>query len=151
MGPRFAVILMMWLASAVQAQQPVTFHASDGALISADLYAPKDSKAPRAVILAHGGRFTKESWKPQAEQLCAAGFRVLAIDFRGFGKSAGPGTDDVLAAPLYLDLLAAASYLRSQGAASISIVGGSAHAQALFETDQADKVFEAILHFMKAE
>ena len=40
-----------------------------------------------------------------------AGFRVLAIDFRGYGKSRGPGQSDIFAAPLYVDALAAVHYL----------------------------------------
>lgn len=43
--------------------------------------------------LAHGGRFKKVSWAPQARVLAAAGFRVLALDFRGYGASRGPGVD----------------------------------------------------------
>jgi pimeloyl-ACP methyl ester carboxylesterase len=41
------------------------------------------------VVLAHGARFNKASWAKQAEVLAKTGFRVLAIDFRGYGKSRG--------------------------------------------------------------
>jgi pimeloyl-ACP methyl ester carboxylesterase len=71
-------------------------------------------------VLAHGGRFNKESWTPQTRALVAAGF-VLAIDFRGYGPSHGPGDRD----PLTLDVLAAVRYLQKNGAKSVSIVGGS--------------------------
>jgi pimeloyl-ACP methyl ester carboxylesterase len=77
------------------------------------------------VVLAHGGRFNKESWEKQARVLAAAGFRVLAIDFRGYGQSRGPGQADPLSAPLSLDVLAAVRYLRKTGAKTVSIVGGS--------------------------
>jgi pimeloyl-ACP methyl ester carboxylesterase len=103
------------------APTPISFPTSDGGLIHADLYGAGE----RAVILAHGGRFAKESWAPQAAQLAAAGFRVLALDFRGYGESRGPGDDDPLAAPLYLDILAAVRHLRAAGAASVYAVGGS--------------------------
>lgn len=76
-------------------------------------------------MLAHGARFNKESWAPQAKQLLAAGFQVLAIDFRGYGQSHGPGDKDALSAPLQLDVLAAVRYLLSHGAKNVSIVGGS--------------------------
>jgi len=46
------------------------------------------------VVLAHGGRFDKESWSKQAGALVSAGFLALAIDFRGEGKSRGPRQDD---------------------------------------------------------
>jgi dienelactone hydrolase len=141
-GRCFAIAVLMWLAPAVNAQHSVTFTTSDGARISADLYPPQ-SKATgaRGVILAHGGRFTKESWKPQAEKLSAAGFRVLALDFRGFGESA-PRLSDPLSAPLYLDLLAAAAYLRAQGATSVSIVGGSLGGMAAGDAVRNGKVGE---------
>ncbi|MGO8819576.1 MAG: alpha/beta fold hydrolase [Terriglobia bacterium] len=58
-------------------------------------------------MLAHGGRFNKESWGKQARTLAAARFRVLAINFRGYGQSRGPGQAQPLSAPLYLDVLAA--------------------------------------------
>ncbi len=74
----------------------------------ADVY----GEAERAVVLAHGGQFNKESWKKQAQALVAARFRVLALDFRGYGKSKGPGDADPEDAPLYQDVLAAVRYLR---------------------------------------
>lgn len=103
------------------AQPSVSFPTEDGGLVYADLY----GKGSRGVVLAHGGRFNKESWKKQAEELAAAGFRVLAIDFRGYGQSRGPGQADPLSAPLHLDVLAAVRYLRKMGATSVSVVGGS--------------------------
>src|SRR6266568_5782678 len=60
----------------------ISIATEDGGLIYADLY----GKSDRGVVLAHGGRFTKESWQPQAQSLATAGFRVLAFDFRGFGR-----------------------------------------------------------------
>ena len=94
---------------------------SDGGLIHADLYGNGD----RAVVLAHGGRFNKESWKDQAKTLERAGFRVLAINFRGYGQSTGPGQTDPLSAPLHLDVLAAVRYMRKAGAKTVCVVGGS--------------------------
>src|SRR5208283_2765830 len=52
-------------------------------------------------------------------------FRVLAIDFRGYGASRGPGQSDPLSAPLHLDILAAVHYLRANGAKTVSVVGAS--------------------------
>jgi pimeloyl-ACP methyl ester carboxylesterase len=57
--------------------------------------------------------------------LVKAGFRVLAIDFRGYGRSKGPGQADPLSAPLHFDVLAAVRYLRKMGAKTVSVVGGS--------------------------
>jgi predicted alpha/beta-hydrolase family hydrolase len=90
-------------------------------VVFADVYGTGD----RGIVLAHGGRFNKESWAKQAQTLAAAGFPVLALDFRGYGKSRGPGESDPVNAPLHLDILATVRDLRDNGAKSVSIVGGS--------------------------
>jgi pimeloyl-ACP methyl ester carboxylesterase len=117
----FAVLAALFLSCITSAQTTVSFPTDDGGVVFADLYGSGDN----ALVLAHGGRFNKESWAPQARQLVAAGFEVLAIDFRGYGKSHGPGDKDVLSAPLQLDVLAAVRYLHTHGAKSVSIIGGS--------------------------
>ena len=117
----FAAILGLFLATVTAAQKTVSFPTEDGGLIFADVYGEGD----RGVVLAHGGRFNKESWEKQARALAAAGFCVLALDFRGYGKSKGPGDSVPMNAPLHLDVLAAVRYLRTNGAKSVSIVGGS--------------------------
>lgn len=99
----------------------MSFSTEDGGVVYADLY----GNGQPAVVLAHGGSFNKESWAKQAETLEKAGFEVLAIDFRGYGKSHGPGDSDVLSALLYLDVLAGVRYLRRNGAKSVAVVGGS--------------------------
>jgi pimeloyl-ACP methyl ester carboxylesterase len=117
----FPVLVAVLLAESAAAQKTVSFPTEDGGVIFADVYGASD----RAVVLAHGGRFNKESWAAQAATLVNAGFEVLAIDFRGYGKSHGPGDKDPLGAPLQLDVLAAVRYLHKNGAKSVSIVGGS--------------------------
>jgi pimeloyl-ACP methyl ester carboxylesterase len=104
----------------------VSFPTDDGGLVFGDLYGAGD----RGVVLAHGGRFDKESWSKPARALASAGFRVLAIDFRGYGPSRGPGMSDPLSAPLSLDVLAAVRYLRRAGAKTGSVVGASMGADA---------------------
>jgi alpha-beta hydrolase superfamily lysophospholipase len=99
----------------------VSFATEDSGFIYADVYGTGD----RGVVLAHGGRFTKESWKPQANQLAQAGFHVVAFDFRGFGQSHGPGDSDMFTAPMYLDVLASVRYLRKNGAKTVAVMGGS--------------------------
>jgi pimeloyl-ACP methyl ester carboxylesterase len=106
---------------ALEAQERVSFPTSDGGMVSGDLYGQDGP----AVLLAHGGRFNKESWAPQARALTEAGFRVLAIDFRGYGESTGPGQSYPISAPLHLDVLAGVRYLRRTGATTVSVLGGS--------------------------
>ena len=109
------------LSGSAAAQQAVSFPTEDGGVVYADAYGEGD----RAVVLAHGGQFNKASWEKQARMLMAAKFRVLALDFRGYGKSRAPGDSDPMDAPLYLDVLAAVRYLRKAGAKSVSVVGAS--------------------------
>lgn len=116
-----ALPLALLLSHPVTAQQTISFPTPDGGHVCADLY----GDAGRAVVLAPGGRFSKESWKDQARTLVPAGFRVLAIDFRGFGCSTGPGQADFDHAPFENDVLAAVRYLKAHGARTVSVVGGS--------------------------
>jgi pimeloyl-ACP methyl ester carboxylesterase len=113
--------LALVLTTAAAAQQTISFSTEDGGRVCADLY----GQGTRAVVLAHGGRFSKESWRLQANALVSEGFRVLAIDFRGFGCSTGPGQADFDNAPFENDVLAAVRYLKAHGAKTVSVVGGS--------------------------
>ncbi len=92
------------------------------AQIQGDLY----GSGNRALLLAHGGRFNKDSWRKQAPIFAHAGFLVLAISYRGdtFNADGSPsalGTDDDNA----IDVQAAVRYLQSIGAKSISAIGAS--------------------------
>jgi pimeloyl-ACP methyl ester carboxylesterase len=109
------------LLAALAALQTISFPTQDGGQICGDLY----GRGARAVVLAHGGRFNKESWREQAETLVSQGFQVLAFDFRGFGCSTGPGQADFDTAPFAKDVMAAVHYLKAHGARSVSVVGGS--------------------------
>ena len=120
--PRFGRILLALAVTTLTAgQQNITLTADDGGKVCANLY----GQGARGVVLAHGGRFTKESWKDQASALVSAGYQVLAIDFRGFGCSSGPGQKDFDNAPFEKDVLAAVHYLKTHGAKTVSVVGGS--------------------------
>jgi pimeloyl-ACP methyl ester carboxylesterase len=116
LGLALTVLLFAGLAPA---QKHVSFPAPDGFRLRADLY----GKGPRGLVAAHGGRFTMESWDKQARIFAKAGFRVLALDFRGYGQTiAGTQTSDDKSYP---DVLAAVRYLHSTGAKSVSVLGAS--------------------------
>lgn len=125
-------------------QDLVSFPTTDGGRIYADVY----GQGTQAVVLAHGGRFNKESWEAQARILVDAGFLVLALDFRGYGDSSGPGESDPPAAPLHLDILGALQYLLARGADGVGIVGGSMGGSAAAEavaTSGSDEISSLIL------
>jgi len=113
--------LALAFATVAATQQSASFATDDGGTVCADLY----GQGSRGVVLAHGGRFNKESWHAQALALVPAGFRVLAIDFRGYGCSKGPGQENFDGAPFEKDVLAAVRYLKAHGAKTVSVVGGS--------------------------
>ncbi|WP_085809795.1 alpha/beta fold hydrolase [Sphingomonas sp. TZW2008] len=52
----------------------------------ADLFV-KDWGSGRPVVLVHGWPLSADSWDPQAVALAEAGYRVIAYDRRGFGRS----------------------------------------------------------------
>lgn len=104
-------------AAAAQSPTDVTIPTADGGTVDADLY----GSGTRGVVFAHGAIFNKQSWAPLARRLAALGFRALAIDFRGYGKSRA-GSDP---GALYLDVVAAIHWLHKQGVEKVDVVGGS--------------------------
>jgi pimeloyl-ACP methyl ester carboxylesterase len=121
------------LAGAALAQRPITIAVpNQTAPVHGDLY----GNGPRGLVLAHGGRFNKESWKNQAIVFADAGFTVLAINFRGDtvnndGTPNAAGSDADNAA----DVLAAVRYLHAAGIKSVSAIGGSLGGDAVGEAD----------------
>ena len=116
----WAAVLIVIAGQAGSAGEPpetVSFSTSDGGRIQAHLYGSGD----RAVVLAHGKVFDKESWQPLAAHLAKQGLRVLALDFRGYGDSR-PGS---AGKRIDLDVLGAVEYLEELEASSISLLGAS--------------------------
>ena len=117
------------------AQKPVTIAVpGTAALVHGDLY----GSGPRGLVLAHGGRFNKESWAPQARAFAHAGFTVLAINFRGdtVNKDGSPSAEGS-EADNAADVLASARYLHSLGLHSVSAIGASLGGDAVGEADAA--------------
>jgi dienelactone hydrolase len=129
----FLAICITFFTSHAFGQRLVKFPLQDSPVeIQADLY----GSGTRGVILAHGGRFHKESWEKQAQTLADSGFLVLAIRFRGdvfnpdgSPSSVGSTTDNAA------DVLAAVSYLHRIGVKTVSAVGASMGGDAVGEAD----------------
>jgi pimeloyl-ACP methyl ester carboxylesterase len=119
----FATLLTAIVAAAVACggaspSKEVSFPTADGGTVVADFYA---ASGPGAAVLAHGAAFDKESWAPFATWLAGRGHQVLAIDFRGYGRSTA-GRDSQA---LFEDVLAAVRYLHRLGATRVAVLGAS--------------------------
>lgn len=64
--------------------------ASDASRV--DLHVEDSGGDGRTVVLIHGWPLSAESWKAQVGPLRSAGYRVVAYDRRGFGRSAKPSS-----------------------------------------------------------
>jgi pimeloyl-ACP methyl ester carboxylesterase len=117
--------LLIFPALLLPGQQAVSFGTEDGGRLCAEAWKDLSGDGAKGLVLAHGGRFHKESWRPQARVLSSRGFQVLAIDFRGSGCSIGPRQANFDDAPFDKDVIAAVRYLKQHGAKTVSIVGGS--------------------------
>ena len=95
--------------------------------IQADIYsAGQNDNAKRGIVLAHGGRFDKTSWRKQAQKLAGTGFVVLAISFRGDGKNTDGSPGSFGSTPdNATDVLAGVEYLHKRGIKRVSAIGGS--------------------------
>lgn len=128
------------MARRSEGPREVKFKTSDGGEISADLYEGGD----HGVVLAHGRAFDKESWRDFADRLSAGGHTVLAIDFRGYGKSKKGSSEGAL----HLDVLAAVRHLKKAGARKVSVIGasmgGGAAARAATEVQEGE-IYRLIL------
>jgi pimeloyl-ACP methyl ester carboxylesterase len=128
-------LVSLLLAGPASAQELVSFPTDDGGVVYADVYGCGD----HGVVLAHGGRFNKHSWAIQAQTLADAGFRVVAIDFRGRGQSRG-GPQAGSADDVRFDVLAAVQFLHEAGTKTVSVIGASfggwAAAQAAVESPE---------------
>jgi pimeloyl-ACP methyl ester carboxylesterase len=96
----------------------LSIRADDGVHIGGVSY----GTGPRGVVLVPGGHGIGETWDLQGRQLAKAGFRVLAMDYRGLGRLQYAPQDSE---KVYLDLLGAVRHLKSTGANQIAVVGAS--------------------------
>jgi dienelactone hydrolase len=105
--------------------------------IQADLYgAATNYTAKRGIVLAHGGRFDRASWRKQAEVLVNRGFVVLAISFRGDRKNPDGSPGSFGSAPdNATDVLAAVNYLHGRGIQRVAAIGGSFGGDAVGDAD----------------
>ena len=65
--------------------------ANSGLLSKTKVYVEDSGGSGRPVVLIHGWPLSGEAWKQTMAALTAAGYRAIAYDRRGFGRSDKPG------------------------------------------------------------
>jgi hypothetical protein len=86
------------------------------------LYTVEAGSGATAIVLAHQGRSDLCDTLPYATTLVASGFRVLAFDFRGWGRSQSSSRHGLA---LGTDLAAMVQRSRADGAKHVFLVGAS--------------------------
>lgn len=93
----------------------------DGKNLYGSYFAISDTEGP-AILLLHQLYTNRSSWKPLVTPLLNAGFKVLAIDLRGYGKTRGK----INWTAAQSDTVSWGEWLKQQsGVQSIALVGSS--------------------------
>ncbi|HUK11429.1 MAG TPA: alpha/beta fold hydrolase [Stellaceae bacterium] len=133
----FCLTVLLVLASASRAAEPVSFAASDGVRVFADYY-PASSKAQPLILLCHQAGSNRGEYAPIAPVLVNLGYNALALDQRSGGSMWGQtnetvqhlghstGYDGVLT-----DMDGALQWARANGLTGPIIVWGSSYSAAL--------------------
>jgi pimeloyl-ACP methyl ester carboxylesterase len=86
------------------------------------LYMVEAGAGTTTIVLAHGGGSDLCETLPFAGKLVARGYRIVAFDFRGNGRSSSPAKNSLA---LGNDLAAAVTHARQTGARHVFLVGSS--------------------------
>ena len=151
-GLLIAVLVLSWASATAGAtgDTPPTLKAACGSAFglhahalwasTADgvrLYMVEAGTGKTTVVLAHGGRSDLCDTLPYAARLLAAGYRIVAFDFRGSGRSEAPARDGLA---LGRDLAAAVAHARQSGADRIFLIGSSMGGAAIVQNTAALRV-----------
>ncbi|WP_082616467.1 alpha/beta fold hydrolase [Massilia sp. Root418] len=83
-----------------------------------------------AVLFCHGFPDTAETWRKQMRAVAEAGYRALAPDMRGFGKSYAPGEASLYSSRhIVADLVGILDAMKIQSAVIVGHDWGADHAQ----------------------
>lgn len=121
------LILCVGIVGGIQAQDDaiepvlVTVDAEDGLTLRGAYFDASGGDGP-AVLLLHQLYTTRHSWNPLIQSLMESGYKVLAVDLRGYGRTRGAISWDKAQS----DTLIWADWLDSQaGVQSVALVGSS--------------------------
>lgn len=123
----------------------ISLKTNDGITLAANEF---NSISSRAVILLHQMRMDKNSYNFFIDTLVKHGYRVVALDFRGFGESAGDLSKftDTDFQNMFNDVLAADEYLKqSDPNVQVQIIGSSIGANTALRFQEMNTVDSVIL------
>jgi pimeloyl-ACP methyl ester carboxylesterase len=109
-----------WCATKAERRTAVWLRASDRARVVGVLIGPRTSR--RGVVIAHEAGGGLCNWLPYGRRLARLGYRVLALDLRGFASSPQPRRNRYR---YDLDVAAGVRELRRRGVRRVALVGGS--------------------------
>ena len=126
------MVVLLCAATSVAESAEVSFKAADGFALTGTFY-PVEQGGP-AILLLHQCNADRRIYEQLAGMLNAAGYNVLAFDFRGFGGSRAAANTELAADRQSIiermpgDVDAALSFLASQSTVNkraLGVVGGS--------------------------
>jgi pimeloyl-ACP methyl ester carboxylesterase len=88
-----------------------------------DLYRPAGSGSGPGLVLGHGFNMTRAALREEAAWFCAAGYTVLAIDYRNFGSSGGSPRGRIEPRQMVADLRNAVTVLAGDDAVDAKRIG----------------------------
>jgi pimeloyl-ACP methyl ester carboxylesterase len=101
------------------------------------LYMIEAGSGKATAVLAHGGRSDLCDTLTFATRLVAAGYRIIAFDFRGSGRSESPSRNPLA---LGTDIAAAVAHARATGAERVFLIGSSMGGAAIVQNTSALRV-----------
>ena len=142
-----------------QPVQKITFPASDGVLITADLYMVNDSLP--YMILCHQAGYSRAEYAETAGKFCRLGYNCIAIDARSGNEVNGVKNETAALAAkkkkptTYLDaekdIISALDYANTKSGKKVFLVGSSYSASLVLKIAATNKKVSAVMAFSPGE
>jgi pimeloyl-ACP methyl ester carboxylesterase len=122
--------LMLMAVLALTASAAAPANAADSAngayaeLPGVNLWFTDTGGAGAPIVLLHSNTGNSEIWQPQITAFAAAGYRVIAFDRRGWGKSTAVATSGEQPGSIAGDLAMLADYLKLEKFDLLGVAGG---------------------------
>src|ERR1051326_4945708 len=151
--------LLSFFQFSSQATQKITFPASDGVIVTADLYFISDSLP--YMILCHQAGYSRAEYAETAGKFCHLGYNCLAIDQRSGKEVNGVKNETAASAEqkkkptTYLDaekdILAAIDYVYTKSGKKVFLVGSSYSASLALKIAATNKKVKSVMAFSPGE